>query len=250
MDRRVKERLIGATILVALIVLIVPELLSGPKPAPVPPLAAGLPSSTRNVSVNLATSKTTAEPQAADAATVGAAARETPRAAGARAPGSSASGASASTVGGAAPQGASAEPSAPGASGAGADAGAPGSSAAAASSAWSAPTVATLKAQEPAPLETAVSSPRSAVENAAGADAAHGHRGWAVQLGSFASKANAEKLLHQLPGSGFYLVSSGAGPSLRYRVRMGPLADRGAAERAVTKLKAEGHAATIVTPAS
>ena len=32
MDRRVKERLIGATILVALIVLIVPELLSGPKP--------------------------------------------------------------------------------------------------------------------------------------------------------------------------------------------------------------------------
>ena len=31
MDRRVKERLIGATILVALIVLIVPELLSGPK---------------------------------------------------------------------------------------------------------------------------------------------------------------------------------------------------------------------------
>ena len=70
MDRRVKERLIGATILVALIVLIVPELLSGPKPAPVPPLAAGLPSSTRNVSVNLATSKATPEPQAADAATV------------------------------------------------------------------------------------------------------------------------------------------------------------------------------------
>src|SRR5580700_5587874 len=104
MDRRVKERLIGATILVALIVLIVPELLSGPKPAPVPPLAAGLPSSTRNVSVNLATSKTTAEPQAVDAATVGAVARETPGAAGARAAGSSASAASASTVGGAAPQ--------------------------------------------------------------------------------------------------------------------------------------------------
>ena len=30
MDRRVKERLVGATILVVLIVLIVPELLSGP----------------------------------------------------------------------------------------------------------------------------------------------------------------------------------------------------------------------------
>ena len=32
MDRRVKERLIGASILVALVVLVVPELLSGPKP--------------------------------------------------------------------------------------------------------------------------------------------------------------------------------------------------------------------------
>jgi hypothetical protein len=31
---------------------------------------------------------------------------------------------------------------------------------------------------------------------------------------------------------------------------MGPLADRGAAERAVVKLKAAGHPATIVTPAS
>jgi cell division protein FtsN len=37
---------------------------------------------------------------------------------------------------------------------------------------------------------------------------------------------------------------------VRYRVRMGPLADRGAAERALAKLKAQGHAATIVTPAS
>jgi DedD protein len=253
MDRRVKERLIGATILVALIVLIVPELLSGPKLAPLPPLAAGLPSSTRNVSVNLAASKATPEPQAADGATVAAAARETPGAAGARAAGASTSAAGASTVNGPAPQGASAEGSAPEAAGAGANAGAPGSSAAAASSARSAPTVATLKAQEPAAaLETASSSPRSAPESAAASDAAgaHGHRGWAVQLGSFASKANAEKLLHQLPGSGFYLLSTGSGPSLRYRVRMGPLADRGAAERAMAKLKAEGHAATIVTPAS
>ena len=43
MDRRVKERLVGASILVVLIVLIVPELLSGPAPAPVgprPPVSA------------------------------------------------------------------------------------------------------------------------------------------------------------------------------------------------------------------
>jgi DedD protein len=243
MDRRVKERLIGATILVALIVLIVPELLSGPKPAPVPPLAAGLPSPTRSVSVNLTTSKAIPEPQSADAATVSpAAARET-----------RGGGAGASAVGGASPRGASADASAPGAAGAGANASAAGSGMAGASSTASTPTVATLKAQESAaPVETAISSPTSAGDRAIGSDAAgaHGHRAWAVQLGSFASKANAEKLLHQLPGSGFYLASSGSGASLRYRVRMGPSADRGAAERAVTKLKAEGHAATIVTPAS
>jgi DedD protein len=255
MDRRVKERLIGATILVALIVLIVPELLSGPRPAPLPPLAAGLPNSTRNVLVDLATSNGTPQAQAVDAATEGAAGRETPGAAAARAVGSSASsgGAGGSKVSGAAPQGASAEASVPGASGPGAKAGAPGSGTVAASSTWSAPTVATLKAQESAaPVETPISSPRSAVERAGASDAAavHGQRGWAVQLGSFASKANAEKLLHQLPGGGFYLVSSGSGPSLRYRVRMGPLADRGAAERALTKLKAEGHAATLVMPPS
>jgi DedD protein len=243
MDRRVKERLIGATILVALIVLIVPELLSGPRPAPVPPLAAGLPSPTRSVSVNLTTSKAIPEPQSADAPTVSPAARET-----------RGGGAGASAVGGAeAPRSASADAPAPGAAGAGANASASGSGMAGASSPGSAPTVATLKAQESgAPVETAIASPTFARERAVGSDAAgaHGHRVWAVQLGSFASKANAEKLLHQLPGSGFYLASSGSGASLRYRVRMGPLADRGAAERAVTKLKAEGHPATIVTPAS
>ena len=69
MDRRVKERLIGATILVVLIVLIVPELLSGPKR---PRAAAGgvsLPVRSRSVSVDLATSKATTciAPQARDA---------------------------------------------------------------------------------------------------------------------------------------------------------------------------------------
>jgi DedD protein len=248
MDRRVKERLIGATILVVLMVLIVPELLSGPKPAALPPLAADLPSSTRHVSVNLATSNATSQPQPPDTAAESAA-PETPGTAGARAVGSSSSAGGA----GAAPQAADTEGSARGVSGAGAHAneGAPGSSPAAASGPKSGPTVATLKAQESAvPLETANSSSRSPLEGASDAEGAHSHRGWAVQLGSFASKANAEKLLHQVPGSGLYLISSGSGASLRYRVRMGPLADRGAAERAVTRLKAQGHAATIVTPAS
>ncbi len=78
MDRPVKERLVGATILVALIVLIVPELLSGPKPPAARRSSAGPPAPTRNVSVDLTTSKATPVPQsaepAASAATSGAAA--------------------------------------------------------------------------------------------------------------------------------------------------------------------------------
>ena len=63
MDRRVKERLVGASILVVLIVLIVPELLSGPAPrgAAVQPAGATppahAPEPVRNVTVDLATSK-------------------------------------------------------------------------------------------------------------------------------------------------------------------------------------------------
>jgi len=73
-----------------------------------------------------------------------------------------------------------------------------------------------------------------------------------VQLGSFASRGNADKLARQLKAKGFavYVQSSGARTSLRYRVRIGPMADREAAERTVARLKAQGHVASIVSPAS
>ena len=220
MERRIKERLIGATILVVLVVLIVPEMLSGPSPRPptAPPLTDGLPVSNRTVEVDLSTSKTTAAADPADAS----------------------SAAIASGVGGAA-----AAPESPAASAAAGDS-----------------EVSTLRAQKPAdsPLERAPSPPISGVTAASpraapaeGGSSLQGRRGWSVQLGSFASRANAEKLVHQLGahgGSPLYVSASGAGPSLRYRVRMGPLADRGAAERAAGKLRASGHAATIVAPAS
>lgn len=233
MERRVKERLIGATLLVVLIVLIVPEMLSGPKPPSAQPLTVGLPTSTaaptRSVSVDLATSKATAEsPPPAGAASQGAASDE---------PSSTASGSAAGND-------RTSESAPP-------DQDAPAS----------APTVTTLKAQEPSgsALETPPSAPKSALSGSrpdAPSDSSArqpAHRGWAVQLGSFASRANAEKLVHQLQargGSSLYVSASGSGSSLRYRVRVGPLADRGAAERAAGKLRAAGHPATLVAPAS
>jgi DedD protein len=235
MDRRLKERLIGATILVAVIVLVVPELLSGRKHPALPPLAAGLPtSSTRSVSVDLATNRATAEPETS------AASQAPPSGAPNPAPDAAASGAAAASAAG----------NATSAAAPAADAGetAPAS----------APGVATLRAQNGAQplLETPVSSPKSAATTARSVGPAESasapHHTWAVQLGSFASKANAERLAHRLQtaGGSFYVAPGGSGAALRYRVRMGPLADRGAAERALAKLKAQGHAATIVTPAS
>jgi DedD protein len=254
MDRRVKERLVGATILVVLIVLIVPELLSGPKArmTPVqPPSAAGPAEVVRNVTVDLATSKATpAENTPADNTAASAAVPAEGTTTGAAVSGDAASGDAT------APGEALTAESAPGEAAVGAPAPTsrvnrtPGP-----------PTIATLKAQQPAhsaepKLEREPSTPRSAAQaskpgNAsATAPAGASNHHWAVQLGSFASRANAERLVSQRKphDASLYVSSSGKGASLRYRVRIGPLADRDAAERVVAKLKREGQSASLVPP--
>jgi cell division septation protein DedD len=76
--------------------------------------------------------------------------------------------------------------------------------------------------------------------------------GWTVQLGSFASRANADKLARQVKGQGFsvFVSPGGSGAAQRYRVRIGPLADRIAATQTEAKLKALGHVGTVVPPAT
>jgi DedD protein len=254
MDRRVKERLVGATILVALIVLIVPELLSGPKArvTPVqPPSAAGPAEAVRNVTVDLATSKATPADNTPGDNTAASAAppADSTTATGAAASGDAASGDA--TAPGEAPIAESA----------------PGEAAAGAPALTSRlnhtlgnPTIATLKAQQPArsaepELESEPSTPKSAARaskagNASAAAPGASNHHWAVQLGSFASRANAERLVRQRKphDASLYVSSSGKGASLRYRVRIGPLADRDAAERMVAKLKKEGRSASLVPP--
>ena len=213
MDRRVKERLVGASILVVLIVLIVPELLSGPAPrgAAVQPAGATppahAPEPVRNVTVDLATSKAP-EPPADSAAPSIPVRPETQRAAPA----------SAAAVGMAGTSMASA-------------AGAPGEA-----RSDSMP-VARLETAPPAPIST-MSAPKSG-----GA--------WAVQLGSFVSRANADKLVRHLKAQGFpvYTVSGGPGTSVVYRVRVGPVADRAAAAQTAARLKTLGHTSSLVPPA-
>ena len=73
---------------------------------------------------------------------------------------------------------------------------------------------------------------------------------WAVQLGSFARRDNADKLVRQLKAQGFsvYVSPTGSGAAERYRARIGPLLDHEAAAQMVGKLKSLGQAASIVRP--
>jgi DedD protein len=215
MDRRVKERLIGASILVALIVLVVPELLSGPESAAPPAtLPAIAPEPIRNVTLDLATSKAPVNSEVEPAEV-----QESPASSVSAGPSSGAPPAAALPTAGprtAAPP-AAALPTA-------------------------APTTAAPPTAAPsirAPVETAAPSPISS------------HAVWAVQLGSFANRANADNLSRQLKGQGFsvYVLPGGAGASQRYRVRVGPLPDRDSAERTAARLKSIGHASNLVAPA-
>jgi DedD protein len=209
MERRVKERLVGASILVVLIVLVVPELLSGPAPPqpPAPSVELQAPSSVpepvRHVTVDLATNKPAPAEPAPDAVTASTAAQSVPVAPGS-APPAEASGSAVVTT-------PSPDPAAP-------------------------------------PLEPQAAHPISTSEGSKGVS---GGRSWSVQLGSFASRDNAQKLLRQLKSQGFaaYVAPTGSGPAARYRVRVGPMQDRAAAMQAAIKLKTLGHESTLSPPA-
>jgi len=70
---------------------------------------------------------------------------------------------------------------------------------------------------------------------------------WMVQLGSFASRANAERLARQVRAGGFKVsVSQGNSGRRLYRVRVGPAHDREAATQLAAKLQAAGHSGAIV----
>lgn len=207
MDRRVKERLVGASILAVLIVLVVPELLSGPVPAPATSrLPVSAPEPVRNVTVDLATSKAP-EPPALEAL--------------------AASNAAASSAAASDAVAASSAPPAPIASA-------------------SAPATAAPPAPAAAQVEIAPSHPTLTTTKP---KPASGHT-WAVQLGSFVSRDNADKLARQLKAQGFavYVLPGGSGSSLRYRVRIGPMPDRSAAAQMVARLKSLGQVASLVPP--
>jgi DedD protein len=128
-------------------------------------------------------------------------------------------------------------------------------------------------APAPAPAATAIPAPPAAPEPrstpipspAAAAPAAHAgpgpgaaaavqpssaetSGGYLVQLGSFGSRANAERLAKKVRAQGFAVSVSQGSPGHLYRVRVGPAHDRAAAGELAQQLRAHGHSGGAIVP--
>jgi len=216
----VKERLTGAIILVALIVLLVPELLTGPIRTKSAPAA----SATRAAAPLRSYTLTLSAPRTVDAApaTPAAQAPAQPTPGPQESPPQSATQAAEDGGG---PQRAPAAQAAP------------------------------PEAQAPtAPRPGAAADPALQVASAPAHPAVHethlavSSGGWVVQLGSFAGRQNANRLAHSLTAKGFRMsVSSArAGSRVLWRVRAGPAHDRAAAQHLAARLRALGHHGEIL----
>ncbi len=86
--------------------------------------------------------------------------------------------------------------------------------------------------------------PRPTVDNATNSSTGM----WAVQLGSFSNKQNAERLAAELRKQGFAAflsrLTTATGPL--HRVRIGPQKDRDGAEAMAGRLERAGHAGQVV----
>lgn len=206
-DIQAKDRLTGAVILVALVVLLVPELLSGPRPKRAtlavnpsdgPPLRSytvELGDEARVHRAAVATAATAAPP-----AVVAAPVFSSPSTSQPLQP----------------PQAAPQPPQAP---------------------------------QQAAPAQADAAAPASRPKPDAVPAQATPVTGWMIQLGSFASRANAERLVRDLKAKGFaaVLTESASGGRKLYRVRVGPASDHATAEAVAAKLRAAGHPGSLTS---
>lgn len=224
MEESLKARLIGAVVLVALAVLLIPELLSGRK-ADEPAAGEGAgPRGTRTFTIELgqAPGQATRSPTTTSAPVPSAPPANSLPAPPVTDPGSEApAGQPVETVA------AAAEPE-------------PAPAPAAA-------TAATPAQSAPPDVETAPdAAPRSEPKPPPALGAPSG--AWAVQVGAFGSADTARKLVQDLSGAGYraFVSPVNRGGKTLYRVRVGPAGDRAGAEQLVPRLKARGLPATIV----
>jgi len=239
MDSRGKQRPTGAVILVALFVLLVPELLTGPRKG-----GADAPSDDgmRRYTIDLdapAGSTQPVKPDApAPAVTLPPVAENPMSPPDARAvPGEAAK-----------PEPTAAPTAAPTAPVASAQ-----SSPVTAMPAASPPVASTPSPPAPRPATNPPpANPVAHVDSPkpASTTAAPSRGGFAVQLGSFVSKENAERLVREMTAKGFNAFLAPpitTGGRELYRVRVGPTRDRAAAEALATQLRRMGHEGSVVS---
>ena len=231
MDSRAKQRLTGAVILVALFVLLVPELLTGPRKAGGDaPNEDGM----RQYTIDLdAPAGGTSSPPAAPQGEVSLPPiAENPMSA-------------------AEPSAAPGEAARPEAAAPAPVASTPTPAPVVAPMATPPQTVATNPAPTVSPARPAVTPTPTRTETARAPvtqePAPRG--GFAVQLGSFVSKENAERLVRDMTAKGFNAFLAPpitTGGRELYRVRVGPTRDRASAEALAAQLRRVGQAGSIV----
>lgn len=224
MEESLKARLIGAVVLVALAVLLIPELLSGRKTAePVAEEGAG-PRGTRSFTIELGPAP-------------GQAARGPTSSTATAPPGGAESGAvpvpATVDVGAEQPAEPVAEPA--------------DSSKREAAAAPAPARVAQAPPAIPPPGDAQPAAPARAEPKPPPAPSASAG-GWAVQVGAFGSADTARKLSQDLSSAGYraFVSPVNRGGRTLYRVRVGPVGDRAGAEQLVPRLKARGLPVTVV----
>jgi DedD protein len=221
MEEQLKARLIGAVVLVALAVLLIPELLSGRKPPADTGKAADVTRGTRTYVIDLGGA--VAAGARLEPATQSTARPPLPTASATPAP---------VPAKASAPDEADSRPEQPLVL--------PPEAAEARQSASAAPAApATVAKATAAPPQAAPTPPKPAA----------GSGKWAVQVGAFSSAASARKLVGELQRDGFAAYEAPlrrSGKTL-HRVRVGPEADKAAADKLSARLKNRGLPATVVT---
>lgn len=73
-------------------------------------------------------------------------------------------------------------------------------------------------------------------------------KGWAVQLGSFSNRDSAERLVREFQADRYdaFVMPVKSGTATLYRVRLGPMKDRAAAEEALKRAKVKVSGAAVV----
>lgn len=241
-ERHVKERLVGAAVLIAAAIILIPEMLSGPKrDARNEPTAANDETPLKTYTIDLTKSPAT---QAAQSAIDNRA--SPPEASPETQPETSAAAAEPAPNAQTNPEStpAAVEPAvADGAAGAGRPAAAspPTDAPVQPSRQPSAQAAAAPRTPVPAPAATKQSS-------AAPAAAGTATEGWAVQLGSFASRVTADRMVKTLRADGYaaFVMPVKSGQATLYRVRIGPMQDRESAAQTLRKVKATAPGAAVV----